>query len=439
MIRTPYVAILLVLLSLWACEPATNELVEQLNKVVVPLPEGSPLTYGNAYLGNLVPWDSFALVGMGEATHGTMDFVELRQRLFQYLAEELHCRTLAYEYSYRKSLLVNDYIHFRHDCLDTLFSGDLWIQDNETLRQFIQWMREFNRNRGPSDRLNFIGIDNQVDAIQLPDVLNQIRTYAPDFEFEMERFPYNVPGREVRKYDEMDPGEYNKLSTAFRDLEREAESYAISLTETGEQTKAEVALNLIRALIGSHKFLYTYYAEGVNIRDRQMAENTLRLIASSVGEGPVALWAHNAHVAVNPHYSQDGSPAMGWYLRNALKQEYLSLATSFSLGKFTAVMYDSAGNDTPPLTCEISEEPPPASLNALFHRTSVPQFFLHMRDLDPEGSLYAYLDSDRPMIGIGDLYLGSPELHFTHDRVINVLQAHDLLFYFRDTRPLIVK
>jgi hypothetical protein len=41
------------------------------------------------------------------------------------------------------------------------------------------------------------------------------------------------------------------------------------------------------------------------------------------------------------------------------------------------------------------------------------------------------------MIGVGDLYLGSPELHFTDDRIINLVRAHDLLFYYNQTRPLL--
>jgi erythromycin esterase-like protein len=414
-----------------------NEFTQELNRVIQALPDDSPLAYSDRLFDELGPWDSVEVVGMGEATHGTLEFVQLRQRLFRYLAENQHCRILAYEYSYRKSLLVDDYIHHRHGELDSLFTGDLWIQDNETLRHFIQWIREFNEGREEEDQVHFVGIDNQVDALQIPEVLEQIQGCLGDFEADLKLFPFNIPGKRQVDYQDMNRSEYDELGAAFSALEKQVEFHSRSLAHTSERSSHEVAFNLIRALRRSHEFLYLLYAEGRNIRDRQLAENVLRLVGGKAGTGPVALWAHNAHVAINPHYTPDGSPAMGWYLRDSLQKRYLSVATSFSLGQFTAVMMDSAGHDTAPLTCEIRQDPPAGSLNDLFHQALYAQFILNIRKLHPEGSLYRYLDKYRPMIGVGDLYLGSPELHFTDDRIINLARAHDLLFYFRDTGPLL--
>ena len=424
-------------LSWQACSRPGDELAKLLNKEIAPLPEGLPQEYTDSYLEGLVPWENYTLVGLGEATHGTMDFFELKQRIFRFLVEQHQCRVLAYEYSFRKSLLVNDYIHHKVDCLDSLFHADLWIQDNETLRQFIHWMREYNEGRDEQDQVSFIGIDNQVDAIMIDEVLEQIASYLPDLELDQDMFSYNVRGKKEVKYEEMNEVEYKEIDYTFVQLKNQVEALACAQTCPQAKSNAGIALQLIRSLQGSHRFLYLIYSEGTNIRDCQLADNVLRILKTAYGEGPVAVWAHNAHVANNPHYTPDGSPAMGWYLRDSLKQKYLSVATSFSVGQFTAVMLDSAGNDTEPLTCGIIEDPPRESLNALFHQARVPQFFLNIRDLDQDSQLYHFFNAERPMIGVGDLYLGSPELHFTDDRIINLVQAHDLLFYFRDTRPLL--
>jgi len=177
------------------CKNSENKLVEGLNGVIAPLPGVFPTDYKDSYLENLLPWENYSVIGLGEATHGTRDFFELKQRLFRFLAEKHDCRVLAYEYSYRKSLIINDYIHYKNDCLDSLFRGDLWIQDNETVRQLIFWMREFNEGREEHDQISFIGIDNQVDAMMLDEVLQQIADYIPDFEWESVLFPYNLPGK----------------------------------------------------------------------------------------------------------------------------------------------------------------------------------------------------------------------------------------------------
>jgi len=419
-----------------ACNKNNRELVEDLDKVIRALPGQSPLEYSNQYLEDLLNWEDYSVIGLGEGTHGTLDFFELKQRLFRFLVEQHNCRTLAYEYSFRKSLLVNDYIQHRQDGLDSLFRGDLWIQDNDALRQFISWMRAFNDGRDEQDQISFIGIDNQIDALMIDEVLAQIESYLPGLGTDPELFPYNVPGKEELKYERMNEQQYGELTEAFLELRMQVQSHILSL-KPQEKERGSVALQLVSALQGSHDFLYLTGTEGKNIRDLQLAENVLEIPHARAGSGPVVVWAHNAHVACNPHYTSDGSPAMGWYLRDSLRERYLSVATSFSVGQFTAVMLDSAGNDTPPLTCQIRSDPPRESLNALFHQTRYQQFSLIMEDLNSDSLLYRFFNTERPMIGVGDLYLGSPEMHFTDDRIINLVKAHDLLFYYRDTRPLL--
>lgn len=414
-----------------------QELVDQLNEVIAPLPEASPAEYDDRFLEDLIAWEDYSLIGLGEGTHGTLDFFELKQRIFRFLAEHHQCRTLAYEYSFRKSLLVNDYIHHRYACLDSLFKGDLWIQDNETVRQFISWMRDFNEGREEKDQISFIGIDNQLDAMMIDEVLGQLASCLPGMDVDRDLFPCNVAGKKELSYEEMNEVEYEEIKQAIMELKEQVQGHALALRDSQDVSKAGVALQLVNSLLGSHDFLYLSYAGGKNIRDRQLAENVLRILPEETGAGPVAVWAHNAHVACNPHYTADGSPAMGWYLRDSLRGSYLSVATSFSLGQFTAVMLDPEGKDTPPMTCQILEAPPQESLNSLFHQAGYPQFYLNIRALDPDGLLYRFFNCERPMIGVGDLYLGSPELHFTDDRILNLLQAHDLLFYYRDTRPLL--
>ena len=421
-------------LSSYGFNPSEEELVRELNHEVRSLPKGSPLGYGDSYLQEAADWDKYWVYGLGEATHGTLDFFELKQRLFRYLVEHHQCRVLAYEYSYRKSLLVNDYIHHKYHCLDSLFKGDLWIQDNEIVRELIQWMRQFNDGKEEHEKVHFIGIDNQVDAMRLKEVIDQIASFLPEFRLDTSIFPYNLPGKKVVAYQKMTETEYEEIKRAIWSLEDEVKSCT-----SAKPSSLQIAVHLVRSLQKSHDFLYHYYASGKNLRDYQMAENILELINETGKNVRVAVWAHNAHVACNPYYYANGGASMGWHLRQALKEQYLSIATSFSTGEFTAVMLDSNGNDTPPLTCRITSAPPLGSFNTIFHQARSPQFLLNIPHIDRGTPLYQFLSETRPMIGVGDLYLGAPEKHFTEDRIINLVQAHNLLFYFTDTKPLPIK
>lgn len=93
--KPAYIFVFMILATGWQrCTRTHTELSEQLNNVIAPLPEGSPLDYSKRYFKRLLSWENYSVIGLGEGTHGTMDFFELKQGLFKFLVEEHQCRTL---------------------------------------------------------------------------------------------------------------------------------------------------------------------------------------------------------------------------------------------------------------------------------------------------------------------------------------------------------
>jgi len=221
---------------------------------------------------------------------------------------------------------------------------------------------------------------------------------------------------------------------------KQAKAYFNTHPISGSNINAEILLHLIESVIQSNDFLYRYAIEDYNLRDYQLATNVL-WVKKYMKDNGVVVWAHNAHVAKNPDYYPEGKGggAMGIYLRDLLGRKYLSVATSFSKGEFMAVMSDSLGNDTSPMVCEIKDDPPKNSLNHIFYQLKYSNFVLNLDQIERNTRLYNFLDGLKPMIGIGDWYAGSPEQHFTSDRIINLIQAYDVLFYFTDTEQITLK
>ena len=50
------------------------------------------------------------VIAMGEATHGTKEFFELKSKMFRYLVEEHNVKVFGIEASYAGCLYVNDYV-----------------------------------------------------------------------------------------------------------------------------------------------------------------------------------------------------------------------------------------------------------------------------------------------------------------------------------------
>ncbi|MGD8441371.1 MAG: erythromycin esterase family protein, partial [Holophagae bacterium] len=160
-------------------------------------------------------------------------------------------------------------------------------------------------------------------------------------------------------------------------------------------------------------------------------------VGELLGDGvPYTVWAHDSHVATNPHYSSNtGSGSMGSYITRRLGADYVRIATAFTRGTFVAVQADWRGRDTAPMICRIDEDPPSDSINALLDRASSNRYLLPLRGIPTGSPLNRFLDAERPMLGVGDFFAGATEPHYhSPERILRLIDAYDAVFYFSDTR-----
>lgn len=415
-----------------------EKIIDELNKNITELPTGSPLLIHDEYINKITAWENYQVIALGEATHGTKEFCELKFRLFKFLVENKGFRILAYEYSFKKSLAINDYIVNGVGDIDTLLMGESWIQNNIEVKKLIEWMRNYNKNRSFEEKIHFIGIDNQLDAFEPYSTLECIEKKCPGFVADNNSITQEIKQLGKVSYIDMTKNKYLKLKDLYDNLHaknklRTKEKYSDTLNYS-----IEFATMLVQSLINSHEFLYKIFNEDDNPRDKQMANNSLALSKWKYlnKSGKIVIWAHNAHIASNPDYYGTGKASLGKYLKDTLGNKYLAVATSFSIGKFKAVMFDSLGNDTKPLVCEISETPAYTTTNYILHKAKYKNFVFRINELDSENLLFEYMNIKRPLISVGDLYLGIPEKHFTNDRIINLVESYDLFFYYTNTNPI---
>lgn len=406
--------------------------VDQLNAMLNPLPSGSPLLYEDGIFAPLDPtFMNCSVIGLGEAAHGAKEFFELKHRLFRYLVENHGFRALAYEMNFGLALDIDRYVTHSVGNIDSLLSTFYWIQANEEVLNLLCWMREYNRDRPEADKVHFIGIDSQLDIWDIGRFERLIREFYPIASEEL-----TAPIEDVRAYGKIDykelsPDEYGRIGKALDSIKA-----AIQATcRQGDRHGFLIAARLADGLIRSHEFLYDVYQGLDNPRDKHLASQAL-WIGEYLGEGtPLALWAHNAHVGRDPSYDKYGNGSMGRFLADSLGSDYVVIATSFAWGSFTAVMADSLGNDTPPLTCTVDEVPADESVHGLLDQAEEERYFLLLRGIKEHSALYRYLNRDLPMLGVGDFYLGDPEAHAAN-RVKNCIEFFDVIFFLNNTRPL---
>ena len=89
---------------------AKNELTEKLKDNIITI----KTTKAEEGFEDLMPLKDILMdkkiVGIGEATHGTADFFDMKHRMFEFLVEELGYRIFVIEAQFGDGQIVNDYI-----------------------------------------------------------------------------------------------------------------------------------------------------------------------------------------------------------------------------------------------------------------------------------------------------------------------------------------
>jgi erythromycin esterase-like protein len=116
------------------------------------------------------------IVSLGEATHGTREFFQLKHRLLEFLATEMGFTIFSIEANMPEAYRLNDYVlNGTGDPAELLRGMYFWTWNTEEVLEMIRWMREFNASgRG---RVQFTGFDMQTPTVALDIVQQFIQRY----------------------------------------------------------------------------------------------------------------------------------------------------------------------------------------------------------------------------------------------------------------------
>src|SRR5438874_3666950 len=109
------------------------------------------------------------IVSLGEATHGTREFFQLKHRMLEFLATEMGFTIFSIEANMPEAYRLNDYVlNGPGDPAELLRRMYFWTWDTEEVLDMIRWMREFNKSG--KGRVEFTGFDMQTPTVALENV-----------------------------------------------------------------------------------------------------------------------------------------------------------------------------------------------------------------------------------------------------------------------------
>jgi erythromycin esterase-like protein/beta-lactamase regulating signal transducer with metallopeptidase domain len=122
------------------------------------------------------------IVALGEATHGTREFFQLKHRMLEFLATEMGFTIFSIEANMPEAYRLNDFVlNGNGDPAKLLKGMYFWTWDTQEVLDMILWMREFNKSG--KGRVEFTGFDMQTPTVAA-DIVRQFAVkhdpeYAP--------------------------------------------------------------------------------------------------------------------------------------------------------------------------------------------------------------------------------------------------------------------
>ncbi|MFO0724360.1 MAG: erythromycin esterase family protein [Myxococcota bacterium] len=399
--------------------PATAEVEGWIKAHAVPLrtveagPDHSDLAAFSAMVGDAT------VVSLGEATHGTREFFQLKHRLLEHLVNELGFRVFAIEASMSEAFAVDEYLQTGKGDPARLLSGlYFWTWNTEEVLELIRWMRNYNAQPEHREKLHFYGFDLQFPELALRRALDYLKKVDPSW----------LPPPVLEQLADPCTDEPNRLPPgaveAVAQLERRFEDQrtpqirrsSLPAWEFGRQ-HARIAAQFVR-LEGSGNMN--------GERDRGMAENVQWIQAREHG-AKMVLWAHNAHIADRSYVQK---PSMGQWLRAALGPKVLTVGFTFHHGSFRAM-------ETPLETShgvrEFAAAPAaPDSVAAELASLGLDRALLDLRPLAPGSAPRAWFEARRPFDEIGATYQLPPPNEGPLQMRFPVTAAFDVLAFVKE-------
>lgn len=374
------------------------------------------------------------VVGIGEAAHGSHDFVTFRHRALRYLVEEKGFRSFVLEANWSAGLRLDDYLLTgRGDPVRIMseeFRNAFLLLHSQEYLDMIRWMRAYNVAH-PDDPVRFAGNDNGYAGPELYDrVVGHVRRAHPDLLPDVTDLY-----RGLRPALPVDAWMRAAVTAPLDERRARAERTGRVLALLRAREPAGTDDDHTRALqhatvIDQVARLYAFDLsdprtgpEAMAHRDTVMAENTLWWHRHTGHR--LVLGGHNSHL-----YTRSSTPTLpltqGEVLRRRLGDGYLAVGLSFDRGAVHATeqgLQNPADQDVGRFDVEPAV---PGSAEHVLDRVSHRDWYADLRTAPPAAR--ALLDVTRPKREIGTDFPPPGDQ-------VDLLRSVDLVVHLHEIRP----
>jgi erythromycin esterase-like protein len=384
---------------------------------------------------------------IGEASHGTHEFYAERAAITKRLIAEKGFTAVAVEADWPDAYRVNRYVRgMPQDAdADAALSGftrfPTWMWRNTIVRDFVDWLRAHNaRLSGGAARTGFYGLDLYSLYASIEAVVGYLDKVDPAAAARA-RYRYGCLehfGEDSQQYGyaasfDLSASCEKEVIEQLVELQRRADRYAHldGRVAEDEYFYAEQNARLAKNAEEYYRTMFHGRVSSWNLRDRHMVETLDALVPHldrHGGRTKVVVWAHNSHLgdARATQMGDAGEWNVGQLVRERHATETVLVGLTTDHGTVTA-----ASDWDGPAERKRVRPGLPGSVEALFHETGIPRFFLPLQG----GEGATILQERRIERAIGVIYRPETE-RLSHYFDARLPAQFDAVLHFDETRAL---
>jgi erythromycin esterase-like protein len=387
---------------------------------------------------------SAQLVLIGEASHGTHEFYEVRADLTRQLIEDKGFRLVVLEADWPDALRAHRWARGEGNDRDARAAlGDFlrfprWMWRNTVVVDFLAWLHDWNRAH-PQMRAGLFGMDLYSMHASMALVLDYLDTVDP-YAARRARARYAC----FEHFGE-DPQRYG-LATSLGRAESCEQEAVEQMTELrrhygrlveandarseDEFFYAEQNARLVKNAEAYYRSMFRGRDQSWNLRDAHMTETLVALLGLyGQGTAKAVVWAHNSHLgdARATDMARRGEWNVGQLVRELFGDRVYSIGFSTHSGTVSA-----ARDWGDPVERRRVRPAVPGSCEALLHATGIPAFWLDLRETSAATKL---LEAPRLQRAIGVIYRPETELQ-SHYFSVNLAGQFDAMIHLDRTQAV---
>ena len=379
------------------------------------------------------------LVLLGEASHGTAEFYDMRTKITRHLIEKKGFNVIAIEADWPDAMHLNKFINGMEP--DPLQANNkpfsrfpTWMWANESILELSKWLKFNNKNITDNDKkVGVYGLDLYSLYTSIQEVIRYLESVDPELaKTAKNRYDCLTPWAQ-------NPQAYSNLfiTNPYRGCEDQVLTLLKDLLGKRLAYIAKDGMNYFNAeqnarLIANAERYYRtiYYAENYswNQRDQHMFECLQSILEFRGKKAKAIIWAHNSHLgdARATQMSARGELNLGQLVREIYHDKSYSIGFGTDHGTVAA-----ASNWDEPMQVKQVRPAHIDSYERLFHQVKTDNFLLPLKHSNNK-ELQKLLQVERLERAIGVIYRPETELQ-SHYFYASLAKQFDEYIWFDET------